>query len=94
MKTVDLHAHTTTSDGSMTPTELIQYAKEKGLTAIAVTDHDTVGGLEEAMAAGEALGIQVILLNNVVTCYIIRPRCWAIVAYVQASPPSICVHWF
>lgn len=60
MKIVDLHAHTTTSDGSMTPTELIRYAKEKGLSAIAVTDHDTVGGLDEAIAEGERLGIRVI----------------------------------
>lgn len=60
MKIVDLHAHTTASDGSMAPAELIRYAKEKGLSAIAVTDHDTIGGLDEAIAEGEKLGIQVI----------------------------------
>jgi len=60
MKTVDLHAHTTASDGSLTPSELIRYAKEKGLSAIAVTDHDAVAGLDEAMAEGEKLGIRVI----------------------------------
>lgn len=60
MKIVDLHAHTTASDGSLTPSELITYAKEKGLSAIAVTDHDTVGGLDEAIAQGQRLGIRVI----------------------------------
>ena len=60
MKTVDLHAHTTASDGSLTPSQLIGYAKEKGLSAIAVTDHDTVAGLDEAVAEGQRLGIRVI----------------------------------
>lgn len=60
MKIVDLHAHTTASDGSYTPTELVRYAKEKGLSAIAITDHDTVAGVEEASAEGEKLGIRVI----------------------------------
>ena len=47
-KIIDLHSHTTASDGSLTPNELIKLACEKGLTAIAITDHDTVDGLEEA----------------------------------------------
>lgn len=60
MKIVDLHAHTTASDGSLTPTELIQYAKEKGLDAIAITDHDTVAGVTEAVAEGEKIGVRVV----------------------------------
>ena len=60
MKIVDLHAHTTASDGSYTPAELIRYAKVKGLSAIAVTDHDTTAGVAEAKAEGEKLGLQVI----------------------------------
>ena len=48
MKIVDLHTHTTASDGSYTPTELVRYAKKKGLSAIAITDHDTIAGVEEA----------------------------------------------
>ena len=47
MKTCDLHTHTTASDGSDTPEELIRKAKEAGLKAIAITDHDTVAGIEE-----------------------------------------------
>jgi 3',5'-nucleoside bisphosphate phosphatase len=57
---IDLHTHTTFSDGSQTPTELVEEAAAKGLTAIAVTDHDTVDGLSEALAAGKRLGVEVI----------------------------------
>ncbi len=46
---VDLHVHSTRSDGTYTPTQLVDYAREKGLTAFALTDHDTVDGLEEAI---------------------------------------------
>lgn len=47
-KIVDLHTHTTESDGSFTPEELILEAKRKGLSAIAITDHDTYAGVEKA----------------------------------------------
>ncbi len=47
-RSVDLHCHSNCSDGSLSPSELVKYAKEKGLSAIALTDHDTVDGLEEA----------------------------------------------
>ena len=57
---IDLHTHTTFSDGSLTPTELVEEAAALGLTAVAVTDHDTVDGLPEALAAGERLGIRVV----------------------------------
>jgi len=49
----DLHNHTTASDGSLTPTELISLAAEQGLAVVAVTDHDTMDGLTEALAAGK-----------------------------------------
>ncbi|SES31627.1 hypothetical protein SAMN04487884_12929 [Butyrivibrio fibrisolvens] len=52
MRPVDLHTHSTASDGTYTPTQLIDYAHEKGLAAIALTDHDTTKGLAEAMEAG------------------------------------------
>jgi predicted metal-dependent phosphoesterase TrpH len=57
---IDLHTHTTFSDGSETPSQLVEEAAAKGLTAVAVTDHDTVDGLPEAIAAGERLGVEVI----------------------------------
>lgn len=56
----DLHNHTTASDGEYTPTELVQAACELGLQAIGVSDHDTLNGLDEALAAGEKLGIRVV----------------------------------
>jgi len=57
---IDLHTHTTFSDGSLTPTQLVEEATALGLTAVAVTDHDTIDGLPEALAAGERLGIRVV----------------------------------
>ncbi len=56
----DLHNHTTASDGEYTPTELVQAAQALGLTAVGVTDHDTLDGLDEALAAGQTLGIRVV----------------------------------
>lgn len=60
MKYVDLHLHTTASDGVMTPSEIVRYAKSKGLQAIAITDHDTIEGLEEGLAEGEKIDFEVI----------------------------------
>ena len=52
---IDLHVHSNRSDGTFTPTELVDYAIEKGLTAFALTDHDTIDGLEEAIAYANEL---------------------------------------
>ena len=60
MARIDLHSHTTASDGSLSPTELVQLAKQQGVSALAVTDHDSVDALPEAMAAGKQLGIRII----------------------------------
>ncbi len=54
---IDLHMHSTYSDGSQTPEQLILEAKAKGLSAIALTDHDTIDGIPEFMALGETHGI-------------------------------------
>jgi predicted metal-dependent phosphoesterase TrpH len=59
-KRIDLHTHTTASDGRITPKELVNKAKKIGLSAIAITDHDTVSGIEEAVKEGEILGVEVI----------------------------------
>lgn len=56
----DLHTHSTASDGQYTPAQLVALAKQRGLDVLALTDHDTVDGLEEALQAGEELGIHVI----------------------------------
>lgn len=57
---VDLHAHSTASDGSDSPSELIQLAVDKGLSAIALTDHDTQEGLAEAREAASSAGLELI----------------------------------
>jgi len=57
---VDLHIHTTASDGVMSPSEIVRYAKAKGLQAIAITDHDTIEGLEEGLLEGERIDFEVI----------------------------------
>jgi 3',5'-nucleoside bisphosphate phosphatase len=56
----DLHLHTLCSDGELTPAELIRKAAAAGLKAIAVTDHDTIDGLQEARNAAKRIGIEVV----------------------------------
>lgn len=56
----DLHTHSIASDGQHTPTQLVQMAKECGLEILALTDHDTTAGLEDAILAGKQIGIRVI----------------------------------
>ncbi len=58
--TIDLHVHSTASDGSLEPEAVVKRALAAGLSAIALTDHDTLGGIPEAVAAGERLGVRVI----------------------------------
>lgn len=57
---VDYHTHSYYSDGILKPTELVKRYKEQGYDLLALTDHDGVGGIQEAMIAGEALEMQVI----------------------------------
>ncbi len=59
-KFIDLHLHTTASDGSMTPKEVLKLAIDNGLTAISITDHDTIGGTVEAMTLSELNQIEII----------------------------------
>ncbi|MBX3320317.1 MAG: PHP domain-containing protein [Nitrospira sp.] len=60
MSRLDLHLHTTHSDGSCTPTEVIGLAHQAGVTALAITDHDITSGIPEAITAGEQYGIEII----------------------------------
>ncbi|MEM9151060.1 MAG: PHP domain-containing protein [Cyanobacteria bacterium P01_F01_bin.3] len=57
---IELHTHTTRSDGSLTPTELVNFAAEKGVKALAITDHDTMAAWEEATTAAIAHNIEII----------------------------------
>ncbi|XEC96968.1 PHP domain-containing protein [Paenibacillus tarimensis] len=60
MNRADLHTHTTASDGMRTPTDVVRLAKKAGLAAVAITDHDTVAGVAEALQTGQQLGIEVV----------------------------------
>ena len=60
MGSVDLHLHTTASDGVLSPAEIVRYAKAKGLQAIAITDHDTIDGCQEGLSEGARVGFEVI----------------------------------
>lgn len=57
---IDLHVHTTASDGEYMPSKIVKMAKENNVTTVAITDHDTIEGIEEAIEAGTKLGIEII----------------------------------
>ncbi len=60
MKLIDLHVHSNCSDGTLSPEEVVLYAKSKGLSAIALTDHDTVMGIDCAIQKGLEIGLTVV----------------------------------
>ena len=60
IRKVDFHVHSYVSDGTVSPTEVVELAAKAGLVAMALTDHDTVDGVEEAIKAGEKYGIRVV----------------------------------
>ena len=60
MKRIDLHTHSLCSDGAQTPADVVRTAKEAGLAAIALSDHDCIDGVQEAIDTGKALGVEVI----------------------------------
>ncbi len=57
---LELHSHTTCSDGSLTPAELVEFAVQKGVKALAITDHDTMAGWDEAIATATPLGLEIV----------------------------------
>lgn len=57
---IDLHTHSVKSDGAMTPAEVVREAKKHGLSAIALSDHDSIDGVAEAMDEGKKIGIEVV----------------------------------
>jgi 3',5'-nucleoside bisphosphate phosphatase len=60
VETIDLHVHSTASDGSLSPGGVVKRAAGAGLRAVALTDHDTLAGIPEALAAGEQYGVRVV----------------------------------
>lgn len=69
MREIDLHIHTTASDGTCTPREAVRRASELGLRAMAITDHDTVSGHAEAISAGMDYGMEIVQGIEVSTKY-------------------------
>lgn len=59
-KEIDLHVHTVFSDGTLTPKEVVLRARKLGLVAVSITDHDTVRGVDEAVEAGDNMGVEVV----------------------------------
>jgi predicted metal-dependent phosphoesterase TrpH len=60
MRLIDLHAHTTASDGALSPQELVRLAKRSGVSVLAVTDHDTLAGIQAAMGEAVRTGLQIV----------------------------------
>jgi predicted metal-dependent phosphoesterase TrpH len=60
MPGIDLHTHSTRSDGTFEPAEIVRRAADLGLEVVALTDHDTTAGLDEALAAGREIGVEVV----------------------------------
>lgn len=88
MNPIDLHTHSNHSDGSLAPRHLVQLAKESGLHAIALTDHDTVAGVEEAVLAGKELGVEVVPGVEISAQY--PPGTMHILGYyINASHPEL-----
>ena len=74
MKNIDLHMHSIYSDGTYTPAQLVAYAKKKGLSAIALTDHDTIDGLDETRNQSEILNMRFINGVEINSFYILNNR--------------------
>lgn len=79
MDRIDLHTHSHYSDGTLSPAALIDHAKSVGLTAIALTDHDTVAGNPEAVAYGKNVGVEVV--PGVEVSVVFRNRTMHILGY-------------
>lgn len=88
MKLVDLHVHSTASDGSLTPTEVVHLAEEAGLTAIALTDHDTVSGIGEALAASDPLELTVVP-GVELSCFYRKKEIHILGLYIDSTNPGL-----
>src|SRR3954469_10424740 len=77
---VDLHSHSTASDGTFAPADVVRLAKESGLVGLALTDHDTIAGLAEAAAAAKELGID-FLPGIEISCEVPKPATMHMLGY-------------
>lgn len=84
----DLHCHSTASDGALTPTELVRRAHSKGVTVLALTDHDSVAGLAEAVLAAEQSGLR--LLPGIELSVTYANQCLHVVGLnIDATHPAL-----
>jgi 3',5'-nucleoside bisphosphate phosphatase len=83
---IDLHTHTTESDGSLTPVELLQLAHDTGLKAVAITDHDTLTGYDMAKPVACVLGIELICGIELSTRY--KGKSVHLLGYFLKGAPS------
>ncbi|MHB9036039.1 MAG: PHP domain-containing protein [Armatimonadota bacterium] len=88
----DLHTHTTASDGCLTPSEVVEAAARAGLAAVAITDHDTVDGIDEALAAGEHFGIEVVPGVEISTIYNERVEVHILGYFIDHKHPALIEH--
>ena len=83
---IDLHSHTNCSDGELTPRELVELAQRRGLSAFAITDHDTLEGYDDAAPRAKQAGIE--LICGVELNARIRGRTIHILGYFLGGPPA------
>ena len=88
MKRVDLHIHTTASDGTSSPEEIPGLAKECGLYAIAITDHDTVDGCRQLLSSGVDYGIEIVPGIELSTKY--EGPCHILGYYIDTDNSELC----
>ncbi len=89
MSYVDLHCHSTASDGTLSPEEVVRLAKQIGLTALALTDHDTIAGIAAAAAEAQKLGI-VFLPGIEISCEYPRPGTMHLLGYgINPQDPTL-----
>ncbi len=84
-----MHIHSTASDGTLTPEQIVKAASEIGLAAIALTDHDTVDGVEEALEAGRRLGVEVVPAVEISAMYRGRTELHVLGYFVDHRSPDL-----
>src|SRR5438094_8757169 len=89
MSFIDLHCHSTASDGTLAPADVVREAHRTGLSALALTDHDTVAGIEEASAEARTLGID-FLSGIEISCQYPSPGTMHLLGYgVDPKRPAL-----
>src|SRR5436305_13141073 len=80
MSFVDLHCHSTASDGTYAPSDVVDLAVRSGLSALALTDHDTIGGIQEAAEAAQEAGLD-FLPGIEISCDVPKPATMHLLGY-------------